>query len=256
MALLDGLLHCYTPSLGPTGYRLIDRGPRRIHGVAGAGITSGAWRGNANRWCLRGANAANEQFDGCGTFPAGDRTVIIWWRAQVALPAFTDIRFAFSAGVAATGQAFQIGLFNGAAGTTGAVVTQNGDSINIAIANDNAWHCVAATNTGTSWQLIVDGVLAGSKTMTTTQNTTAPTILGGTGFFWNGDIGETAWWNRILTLSEFREVFRRGDGAIGRSLTGQAYRDSRLSQAIAAGGATPWLYARRRSQIIGAGGVH
>jgi hypothetical protein len=29
-----------------------------------------------------------------------------------------------------------------------------------------------------------------------------------------------------------------------------------LPQRAAVGGATPWLYARRRSQVIGAGGVH
>lgn len=254
MALLDRLLHCYTPSLGPTGYRLIDRGPRRSHGVAGAGITSAVWRGNTNRWCLRGTNVASEQFNNCGTFPVGDRTVMIWWRAQVSLSPSAQ-RMAFFAGVNASGQSFQLCLFNNTA-TSGATISQTGDSIVTGLANDGLWHCVVGTNTGTSWALYVDGALAGSKTMTTTQNTTAPIIMGGVGLQWDGDVGESAWWNRLLRPAEIMELYRGGDGAIGRSLAGQAFPRRRVSQAIAAGGATPWLYARPRSQIIGAGGVH
>ena len=225
MALLDGLLHCYTPSLGPTGYRLIDRGPRRIHGVADTGITSASWAGQSKGWCLRGTNTANERFTGCGTFPTGDRTVAIWWRCQVALGAFQQ-RMAFFAGVNASGQSFQLTLFNGAVGT-GATISQTGDGINTTFGNDNIWHCILGTNTGSTWALYGDGLLLGSKTMTTTQNTTAPSIMEGASIYWQGDIGECASWNRLLSTTEIRDVYSRGDGAIGRMLMGQAYPTSR-----------------------------
>ena len=253
MALLDGLLHCYTPSLGPTGYRLIDRGPRRIHGVALSGIVSSSWVGQKNGWCLRATNAANEYFSGCGTFPTGDRTVAIWWRAQVTLPQFTGHRCIFAAGNAVAGQHFWLVMFNGVAGT-GATIAQGNDSINTAFGNDNLWHCIIGTNTGSTWAIYGDGLLLGSKTMTTTQATTAPTILGESrAIYWEGDAGECVSWNRLLSPTEIRDVFRRGDGGIGRMLTGQAYPQARRYFVPAVGGATPWLYARRMSRIIGGG---
>ena len=256
MALLDGLLHCYTPSLGPTGYRLIDRGPRLIHGVADTGVTSSMWAGSFNRWCLRGTAAASQRFSGCGTFPAGNRTVMVWWKAQVTLAQFTT-RAAFFQGAQVTGQSFHLTIFHDASGVTGAMLGQWGDNVTVPFGNDGRWHCIVGTNTGTSYEIYVDGVSRGTKTMATTQTTTPPEIFGASGLsFWEGDLGEVAWWNRILTPAEIMKLYRDGDGAIGRSLTGQAFPRRRVSQAIAAGGATPWLYARRRSQIIGAGGVH
>lgn len=255
MALLDGLLHCYTPSLGPTGFRLVDRGPRRIHGVADTGVTSSMWFGGFNRWCLRGTAAASQRFSGCGTFPTGDRTVMVWWRAQVTISQFS-VRVAFFQGQQVTGQSLHLTIFHDSTGTTGAMLGQWGDNLTVPYGNDGRWHCIVGQNTGSSYEIFVDGVSRGTKTMTTTQTTTAPEIFGASGLSaWDGDLGEIAWWNRLLRPAEIMELYRRGDGAIGRTLTGQLSRKSRLSQATAAA-ATPWLYARRRSQIIGLGGVH
>lgn len=245
MALLDGLLHCYTPSLGPTGYRLIDRGPRRVHGVAASGIASSVWQAQKNGWCLRGSNAGNQEFTSAGTFPTGDRTVAVWWRAQVALAQFVEQRTAWLQGANAIGQSFMVIIFNGVTGT-GASVSQYGDSINTTFGNDNVWHLITATNTGSSWAIYGDGRLLGSKTMTTNQTTTAPVVMGGNGLGnWSGDIGETTSWNRVLSTSEVMELYRRGDGGLGRMLTGQSYREARLSQAIAA------TTNRRRRLICG-----
>ena len=57
-------------------------------------------------------------------------------------------------------------------------------------------------------------------------------------------------YRRVLHPSEVRLLARRR----GIAFTPRARRLAVPEQA--AGGATPWLYARRRSQIIGAGGVH
>lgn len=57
-------------------------------------------------------------------------------------------------------------------------------------------------------------------------------------------------YNRGLSLAEIHLLARRR----GIAFTPRTRRLAVTEQA--AGGATPWLYARRRSQIIGAGGVH
>jgi len=46
----------------------------------------------------------------------------------------------------------------------------------------------------------------------------------GTGETVNGQIGEFTWWNRSVTAAEMGEVYRQGNGGIGRQLTGQTRR--------------------------------
>ena len=254
MALLDGLLHCYTPSLGPTGYRLIDRGPRRIHGVAIAGISATAWQGAAGgKWSLRDVGTG---FSGCGNAPATSARTVIAWFATAQTSATSKVIYNVSG---STGQEFAIYQGNQGNASGGIGVSQNGDSVGVTGYSDNLWHMIGVVNDGTLWTIYMDGRMVTSKTMTTNALSAPATIgaytSGGT-LPWIGGIGEITSFTRAVTAAEQMELYRNGDGAIGRMLTGQAFPRRRVSQAIAAGGATPWLYARRRSQIIGLGGVH
>lgn len=253
MALLDGLLHCYTPSLGPTGYRLIDRGPRRIHGVAIAGISATAWQGAAGgKWSLRDVGTG---FSGCGNAPATSARTVIAWFATTQTSATSKVIYNVAG---STGEEFAIyqGL---SAGVSGVGVTQNGDSVNATGYQDGTWHMIGVVNVGTLWTLFFNGREITSKTMTTNALSGPATIgaYNSSGILpWIGGIGEIASFTRAVTSAEQMELYRDGDGAIGRMLNGQAFGKRRLSQSIAAGGVTPWLYARRRSQVIGSGGVH
>lgn len=65
-----------------------------------------------------------------------------------------------------------------------------------------------------------------------------------------GQIDDVRTYSRALAPEEWRLLARRR----GIAFTPRTRRLGVPEQA--AGGATPWLYARRRSQIIGAGGVH
>lgn len=230
MALLDGLLHCHTPSLGPTGRILLDYGPRRLNGKATIStmpITT--WQGNTNKWSLRGTNSGNNEFSLGGRLPINNRTVVVWWRAQVTL-SLNGTRTAFFGGDNRSGEAFHLCIRN-VSGSTGATVSQYDDFLNTNLANDGLWHCVAATNQDSSWKLFVDGVLVGSKSMTNSSTLASrPTILGGpTKTYWDGNIGEVAWWNRVLTPPELLEISRRGDGELGRMLTLKKSRRVRIS---------------------------
>ena len=66
----------------------------------------------------------------------------------------------------------------------------------------------------------------------------------------NGIIDDVRIYDRVLSRAEIRLLSRRR----GIAFTPRTRRLAVIEQA--AGGATPWLYARRRSQVIGAGGVH
>ena len=66
----------------------------------------------------------------------------------------------------------------------------------------------------------------------------------------DGLLDDVRVYGRVLSFAEQRLLSRRR----GIAFTPRSRRLGVIEQA--AGGATPWLYARRRSQIIGSGGVH
>ena len=262
MALLDGLLHCYTPSLGPTGYRLIDRGPRRIHGV-GDGVVSSSWAGGSlQKWHLNFGGSASFRLCG-GLSTSSRRAISAWFRTtQSYTGGGVSYQVLVEGGVRTTNQLFMIGMGTGTTvgqvgGSTYLFITQAGSNIFTTNYNDGSWYHILASHIGDNYVMMINGRVVATGTMTTTPSGTVSEIGAqiDQANKWTGGIGEVAYWSRDVTSAEAIDIFRRGDGGLGRMLTGQSYREARLPQAIAAA-ATPWLYARRRSQIIGAGGVH
>ena len=109
------------------------------------------------------------------------------------------------------------------------------------------------TLTGSTIRGYRDGVSVASGTGPATVPTVAANFVIGSyptgGTKANSDIGEVAVYQRALTQPEVLELFRRGNGAIGRELTGQTRR--RVYGFVPAGFKAYW--ARRQSQIIGGG---
>ena len=240
MALLDGLLHCYTPSLGPTGYRLIDRGPRRIHGTTTT-VATGNWVASGlarpSGWSLSVSGA--QSYTGCGGISASSaRTLSGWFRTSVVLAASGQHYFV-EGGAAVLNQSFTLGMIDGRLVGAGAgnffAITQRGQVVLSAGWNDGFWHHAFAWHIGNDYTLYIDGKPAATGTMTTTPTSGSVTVgdLVGGGAAWSGSIGEIAYWQRASTAAEAMDIFRRGDGGLGRMLTGQSYREARLSQAIA-----------------------
>jgi hypothetical protein len=155
-----------------------------------------------------------------------------------------------------TGVAFSIYQGNQGGASGGIGISQNGDSFGVTGYSDNLWHHLVAINEGSLWTLYMDGISVASKSMTTNRSS-AIAYVGSYDALnqlpWIGEIGEVVSFTRGLSSAECMDIYRRGDGAIGRALTGQSYPRSRVSIAAAAGGATPWRYARQRSRIIGGG---
>jgi len=139
---------------------------------------------------------------------------------------------------------------------------QNGatfDATSTGSITDADWHHVALTRSGTTsnWTInfAIDGVIS---THTTTANPATASSNGilaigragsFAGSYVNGQIGEVTIYSRALTQPEVLELFRRGNGAIGRELTGQTRR--RVYGFVPAGFKAYW--ARRQNQIIGGG---
>ena len=120
----------------------------------------------------------------------------------------------------------------------------------------NTWFHLVAIESSTSARKIVYNA---SQEATAT-GTIAPTginavqigadsLSGTSQSFHNGRIGEVAIYNRALSSAEVLDLYRAGNGAIGRQLTGQTRR--RVYGFVPAGFRAYW--ARRQNQIIGGG---
>jgi hypothetical protein len=130
------------------------------------------------------------------------------------------------------------------------------------VAYGTGWHHVGMNVNGSGFPVIfLDGKQVysdASGAMTAIGTFGGLTELGGynqPGFggfprYFAGYCDDFRVYDRELSPGEYSILARRR----GIAFTPRARRLAVTEQA--AGGATPWLYARRRSQIIGAGGVH
>jgi hypothetical protein len=110
----------------------------------------------------------------------------------------------------------------------------------------NVWNHVGWCRRGTSLDIYLNGRLDVTRT-SNTGPTFANTLdwggYSGSSEWLPGSIGERAIWRRALTAPEFAEIYRRGNGYIGRELTGQTRR--RIY------GFVPSTGARRRRLLTG-----
>jgi hypothetical protein len=266
MSLTDGIIGCWSPSLGASGYRLLDRSRYSNHGTltnmdAGTDWTgtpvglsldydgtndyvellrcplfsSGAVMFAASIWFRTNSTAIDNDYNmlwsNAGGNPPGNNGIDIWC---------DDRGFG-------TDNTRRNGIAAAWKTTTGSYA---GVGVNDVIAGDAWRHLVIAWDRSTP-MMYLDGAATGAKWAGTSGTgdfvgrATAPNIArlsGGTGEF-PGQIGEVAIFNRPLAAAEVRELYRRGNGAIGRELTGQTRR--RTYGFVAATG------ARRRRIITG-----
>ena len=237
MSLTDGIIGCWSPSIRGSGYLLPDLSGRGNHGVLTNMDAGTDWPGAA----VRGTHGRVVDYDGsndytdCGlrlNAALVDKLTISMWavfrtRNAVIVPisnlsAGADNGFALEMGRTANKLTW---LQNGAtvdATSTGSIT-------------DADWHHVVVARNGTtgSWTITfaIDGVISTHITSANPAAASSSGILAigryGSytgGFNFNGQIGEVTIYQRALPEAEIRDLFRQGNGAIGRQLTGQTRR--------------------------------
>jgi len=260
MALTDGIIGCWSPSVRGSGYLLPDLSGRGNHGTL-TNMAGDDWVGAS----VRGVSGRVLDFDGTddsitAAIPpvAGlvNCTQAMWFRrtATSALSSF------FGVGVAA---GLELNRFLLQPWSDGEIyVCFSGSNWGNFTSNDLLWHHLVAVFTGggannaARLAVYLDGV---QKTLTF--NGTIPSAIDnptsvrlGRTFttaenYGSGLIAEAAIYNRALTAPEVADLYRRGNGAIGRELTGQTRR--RVYGFVPAGFRAYWV--RQKSQIIGGG---
>lgn len=266
MAILDGIIGCWSPSLGATGYRLLDRTKYGNHGTL-TGMDAGTdWVASPIGLTL--------DFDGSNDYISAPNVQ------------------AFASGTQLTAS---IWVKRGATGTTHCLIgkwlstaTSNEDGwllrwnnanlINLSIANSGSYGILSSSSayTSTEWVHIAAVHEFGSSSKSViylngspiaatwtgggtqvpdSDATSAPITVGALRYqggplqYLTGRLGEFAVFKRCLTATELLRLYTSGSGWIGRELTGM---NRRRRYGRAAGFKAAW--AMRQRQILGGGG--
>jgi hypothetical protein len=251
MALTDGIIGCWSPSLGASGYRLLDRSGRGNHGTLTNMDAGTDWVGTSAGLSL--------DYDGSNDYVAASANT--WAGRDVSqLSAVAWVRLTKSSGYGAiavaggsTGFTWYAGNGGGVSGQIlyiGTVTFGQQVSVSGAIAA-NTWTMLAWSYNTRAVRFWRDSSLQGTATVGGTvplPNVTTALSFGTAAVasateVWQGQIGEIAMFQRALADAEFADLYRRGNGAIGRELTGQTRRRRY--------GFVPATGARRRRILCG-----
>jgi hypothetical protein len=251
MSLTDGIIGCWSPSLGASGYRLLDRSGRGNHGTLTNMDAGTDWTGTPVGLALDydGSNDVVVANVPPGAVNAATCSLTMWYRrkATSALSAF------FGFGVP-TFETNRIAIQSWSDGVM--YISTDAGTWGQFNSNDLNWHHIAVSfdggKTGNASRLIAwhDGVqqtLTFSGTIGATTGSPTQLWIGRTFTsaqnYGSSQIGECAIYNRALTAGEVADLYRRGNGAIGRELTGQTRRRRY--------GFVPATGARRRRILCG-----
>jgi hypothetical protein len=241
MSLTDGIVGCWSPSLGASGYRLLDRSGRGNHGTLN-NMDSTDWTGTSVGLALDYDGTADNVSFSTITF-TGAFSVSVWCLKRTnGTASEREILGNTTDGNVFLGFTTTTTLLSG---TTSGTKTFSGT-----IANNTVNHVVVTRDAGNTSRVWINGVESSTGGLSMTGNMPINQFgqyLNGAGgnapYSWDGWISETAFYTRALTAAEIRELYRRGNGAIGRELTGQTRR--RTYGFVAATG------ARRRRILTG-----
>lgn len=251
MSLTDGIVGCWSPSVRWSGYLLPDLA-RGNHGTLTNMDIATAWEPAA----VRGVAGRTNRHDGINDYTTGSPRAIIGLGDQ-SWCAWVLVRSGY--GVLAhsnwtSGMLWYAGNFGAAVVNQGIYFASSATAaVGATSLTYNTWNHVGWCRRGTSLDIYLNGRLDVTRT-SNTGPTFANTLdwggYSGSSEWLPGSIGERAVFNRALTAAEFAEIYRQGNGAIGRQLTGQTRR--RVYGFVPATGFRAY-WARRQNQIIGGG---
>jgi len=210
--LLQNCVGLWSPSLGPSGYTLLDRSGRGNHGTL-TNMDSSDWVASPGGWALDFDGTNDEIVINNGILGgATDLTISYWVRKTSAVVDSTvGSRTTATAGVwlqyYSDGNVY-FSIRNGGLDNISAAVTLTG-----------SWMHILGSRTGSTGRIYVDGREIASGTL-------APTVpslttfrigaLGTGGFFTTGQHDDVGVWRRGLTSTEIWQIYQLGRGGLGR----------------------------------------
>ena len=256
--LLQNIAGLYSPSLGPSGYTLLDRSGRGNHGTL-QNMTQSDWVGDGNGWALDVANQTNDAVT--YTIPgismdAG--TVSFWAKKQEAIADVTDY-ILWSVVTSATNRLYLEVIINAAAfGTSNPVWHANFGNIASGFCffegvTTNIWYHVACTwAVGRPMEIYVNGRRGTPTTANYTAQSATTERIGNYSTLsvsWGGLIDDFGRWSRALSHAEINTIYNMSRGGLGRLAIQGPPR-----HAYKAAGVKTYLFVNRNS-IIGGGTI-
>jgi len=243
--ILQGLIGAWCPTLGPSGYTLLDRSGRGQHGTLTNMDAGTDWVGSPGGWALDFDGVNDEVVINSGILSgATDLTISYWVRKTSALvDSVVGSRTSATAGVWL--QYYSDGfiyfsLRNGAADFVGASVTLTGSFMHI-----------VGSRIGSTGRVYADGREVASGALAAIVPTISTFRIGSLstgGFFTTGQHDSVGVWRRGLTAPEVWQLYQAGRGGLGRLLTPQ-----RRSYAFRVPAAVKSYLFTNRGQLIGGG---
>jgi hypothetical protein len=270
--ILQGLIGAWCPTLGPSGYTLLDRSGRGQHGTLTNMDAGTDWVGSPGGWALD-YDGTNDYSDFGANIALGglqQLTIATWvWRATAG-QFFTFTRYDNSQGAEATADYFGTNNIT-ANGQVAFLAATKGNTNNYVLFHSTetmtagAWNFIAASvlinGASSTGQLFLNGALC---TFNDASSATKPTawpannattyktarIVGSSGasVYSSGRVGDMMAWNRRLAAAEIRGLYQLGQSGLGRLLTPQ-----RRSYAFRVPAAVKSYLFTNRGQVIGGG---
>jgi len=255
--ILQGLVGAWCPSLGPSGYTLLDRSGRGRHGTLTNMDAGTDWLASPGGWVMDydGSNdytvigSANSQFINTAltltgwlntTVSGGDTT-----NAVIASCVSNGFTANFAVTVNITGGTNKLNMWNTAAGAT----VNSATSV-----NTGAWIFWTVTRDASTTKIYINGredasAATGTPDTSTTQGLSIGRIGAFNGYYTPMQCGDIGIWHRTMTAPEVWQLWQMGQAGLGRLLTPQ-----RRSYAfrVPAAAVKSYLFVNR-GQVIGGG---
>lgn len=251
--LWEGCVAAWAPCLGVTGATLYDftRYKGDASFVSGSGLTaSSGWIIDDGRYALNLANGNYATTDADG--PRYDKTASLWYRNKATFTGNFQYSSFISWGNNSTGELFGViiatdpNFGSTSLSDPGIGATQWGNAMGSGGYSDDAWHHCAITNTGTDYELYIDGILRATKSITTAtaQSKVRLGVMTPDNQYPSRGayLDDLRVYNRVLTVGEIRQLAIYRGIAYERQkrqrffapLTGSSYTQSlSVSQSIA-----------------------
>ena len=226
MALSDGLVGAWCPSLGATAGTLLDRAGRNNHGT----LTN---MDPATDWVQSGGRGALD-FDGVNDFVSLGNSASLNPTTAISLACW--VRYSASVAIwcigrddATLGRSFALGVRASSDRVLSLQINGTQTIASSLAVPQNTWTHLAITGSpGIGYRAYQDGVQTGSATWGAPASTTGSTTIGartyaGSQGYWAGQIDDAGIWARGLTPPEIQQLYRQGRGAWLRQTRRRTY---------------------------------
>ena len=231
--ILQGLIGAWCPTLGPSGYTLLDRSGRGNHGTLTNMDAGSDWLGSPGGWALD-LDATNDYVD-IGTrqyLSSGTPATVAWWERITSSGAGYYSRFRLATGardmcVLRTDQTNYLGIstFNVSTGASKQFAGAPSVASSVSIWRHFALIMRAGPDAtaNADWSLVVDGVeyAATAAGLGTVANANNRIGWDGADNGANCQIAEFAIFNRALTMPSLRQLYQLGRNGLSGLLTPQ-----------------------------------